>query len=420
IAIPPFLAVTRPQIAPAPDDDVASISAAPAAAESTAAESDEGGDADAAVVTATTGITSSDALSASVVLSGGESLTATAGVGETPTGVPASTPPPAYVPLLNDPSVTEIVMTSHMRYAALQPAGGPVAPLGLSPELTPLLAEQLGGWVNSGGLVMSGPLGVPAIRRTYAPALDDFPARRIALDAFSAGNDLLYLSRFALTEDWEQQLDNYRAVIAFFQERYRADPDFAAQVDDAVRRILALKLRLYERMAPAPERPRMPAVPLSTLLVQEADLLLLPGAQAEAAIAAAAQDAANADARDPVTATTALTAGAQGETQEDLQQGAASALGAAAGSAGAAATTAPVAAPATAAAAQTARKAVTMLFPDPEGAPPAPTPQAGEKIVIVSDSRLQRECPTCTAEAAIDPDAIARIIISLYGPEATG
>ncbi|MGL4648295.1 MAG: glycoside hydrolase family 3 N-terminal domain-containing protein, partial [Caldilineaceae bacterium] len=100
IAIPPFLAVTRPQIAPAPDE-AASISAAPAAAESaaaesTAAESDEGGDADAAVVTATTGITSSDALSASVVLSGGESLTATAGVGETPTGVPASTPPPAY------------------------------------------------------------------------------------------------------------------------------------------------------------------------------------------------------------------------------------------------------------------------------------------------------------------------------------
>jgi beta-N-acetylhexosaminidase len=264
---------------------------------------------------------------------------------------------------------------------------------------------------------MSGPLGVPAIRRTYAPALDEFPARRIALDAFMAGNDLLYLSRFALTEDWEQQLDNYRAVIAFFQERYRADPDFAAEVDDAVRRILQLKLRLYERTPPAAGRALMPPVPLSQLLVQESDLRVLPGAQIDAIAAPAVQATTL-----PATATIALTATGATTTTSPLTTGAAatvaSALGAAAGVSAPAPDTGAV--QPVSAAAQTARKALTVLFPDPAGGAPPPTPQAGEKIVIVSDSRLQRECPTCTAEAAIDPDAIARIIVQLYGPEATG
>ncbi len=442
IALPPFLAVTRPQAAPQPTNQAATgvaLTTAGAATAAGAVLTANAGLTAPAALTATSAPTAIGAPTASAPLTAGASLTST--VGAPAPLLTAATPQPAYLPLLEDPALTDVVMTSQMRYAALQPAGAPVAPLGLAPELPGLLAAQLGGWRAGGGLVMSGPLGVPAIRRSYAPALDDFPARRVALDAFMAGNDLLFLNRFALNEEWEQQLDNYRAVIAFFQERYRADSDFAARVDDAVRRILQLKLRLYERGEPAPGRPRLPAVPLSQLLVQEADLFVLRGAQPDGATPAAATA--------PLTASTATTAPAAAATVAATDTAtpagplsatpapdatpaapgtaapgtaAASALGAAAGvssvapaQAGAAPT-----APLALAALQTARKALTMLFPDPAGAPPPPTPEAGDKIVIISDSRLQRECPTCTTEAAIDPDAIARIIISLYGPEATG
>ncbi len=206
---------------------------------------------------------------------------------------------------------------------------------------------------------MTGPLGVPAIRRFYDPGLLEFPARRVALDAFTAGHDLLFLSRFALDESWESQLDNVRTTIALFQERYRSDPDFAVRVDASVRRILRLKLHLYgadPTGGPTDSAPGALPIPLSNVLVQESDLAVLPG----------------------------------------------------------------YGAPVDPAPAQTGRDSITVLSPDPATSVLPPAPQAGESIVVVTDSRLLRECSTCTAEAAVDPDAIARIILSLYGPEATG
>jgi beta-N-acetylhexosaminidase len=260
---------------------------------------------------------------------------------------------------ITDTALSDILMTSHMRFNALQAPAGRNVPMSLDPELAQFVDSTLGDWRARGGLLMTGPLGVPAIRRYYDPALQEFPARRVALDAFTAGHDLLYLSRFALDESWESQLNNIRVTIAFFQERYRGDADFAASVDDSVRRILRLKLRLYAAEGDAPAVDNAPgalAIPLSNVLVQESDLAVLPG-----------EDAA----LDPAPA-------------------------------------------------QVARDSITILSPDPATAVLPPAPQAGERIVIVTDSRLQRECSTCTAEAAVDPDALARIILSLYGPDATG
>ena len=260
---------------------------------------------------------------------------------------------------ITDTALSDILMTSHMRFNALQASAGRNVPMSLDPELGQFVDSTLGDWRKRGGILMTGPLGVPAIRRYYDPALQDFPARRVALDAFTAGHDLLFLSRFALDESWESQLNNIRATVAFFQERYRSDADFAARVDASVRRILRLKLRLYVAgagEAGADAAPGALAIPLSNVLVQENDLAVLPSADAN---------------MDPAPA-------------------------------------------------QAARDSITILSPDPAVAVLPPAPQAGERIVIVTDSRLQRECSTCTAEAAVDPDALARIILALYGPDATG
>jgi beta-N-acetylhexosaminidase len=88
-------------------------------------------------------------------------------------------------------------------------------------------------------------LGVPAVRRYYAPDLDTFNHRYIAREAFNAGNDILVLSSFSLDNTWESHYANIVDTIAFFQEQYETDLSFQAQVDQAVRRILAMKRRLY-------------------------------------------------------------------------------------------------------------------------------------------------------------------------------
>jgi beta-N-acetylhexosaminidase len=59
-----------------------------------------------------------------------------------------------------------------------------------------------------------------------------------------AGNDLLTLSRFSLTDSWEDHMRNVTDTILFFQARYEEDETFRSRVDQSVRRILALKRRL--------------------------------------------------------------------------------------------------------------------------------------------------------------------------------
>jgi beta-N-acetylhexosaminidase len=108
-------------------------------------------------------------------------------------------------------------------------------------------------------VLISDALGVPALRRYYSPTLAEFPHRRIAQDAFLAGNDVLYLSRFGLTEDWATQVAAIKETILFFQEKYRSDSAFAARVDAAVERIIALKLRMNNGVWQLPDLQRDPA-----------------------------------------------------------------------------------------------------------------------------------------------------------------
>lgn len=273
------------------------------------------------------------------------------------------------------------LMTSHMRYNALP---GRATPISLGPELSMTLEQEgFADWHANGGVIMSNPIGTPAIRRYYDPTLRDFSPRRVALDVFAAGHDLIYLDSLNLDGDWESEKRAIFETIGFFQERYTADPDFAARVDAAARRILRLKLRLY-----GPSFVPQPVVTTSEVITPTATL----------------------SSTEPITATASLTAPIIGASQVLV---AADGLNVFTGT---------LRADAHSIIGQVARESITVLYPDLQSLPTVlPTaPQADDKLLIFSDSRLLRECELCTAEAALGPDDIAGMIIRLYGSQATG
>lgn len=156
-------------------------------------------------------------------------------------------------PKLGSPSVTDALMTSHIRYRGFQGNIRQLTrPISFDAQNLPALMQlpEFAPWREAGGLLVSDALGVPAVRKYYDPQLQTFPYRQIAQEAFLAGNDLLILSQFALHDNWAEQFENIKATIAFFQEKYVSDPNFRARADESLRRILALKLRLYPSFSP--------------------------------------------------------------------------------------------------------------------------------------------------------------------------
>lgn len=144
-------------------------------------------------------------------------------------------------------AVSDALMSSHIRYrGVLGDVRQFTAPISFDAEgMANILAlDEFAAWRPT-GLVVSDSLGVPAVRKYFDPTLTTFPHRRIAKEAFLAGNDLLLLSQFDLGDVWAEQVANIRDTVAFFRDEYRANPAFAARVDGAVTKILRLKLRLY-------------------------------------------------------------------------------------------------------------------------------------------------------------------------------
>lgn len=138
---------------------------------------------------------------------------------------------------------TDGLMTAHVRYQGLQ---GTVSMSLDARNLPTILAlKEIAPWRDAGGLVVSAPLGAPAALEGIAAGQDNFPARRLAQDAFLAGSDILLLGDFAFAGQAETQLVNIKNAIGFFQEKYLTDTNFQAAVDRAVRRIIKAKVRLY-------------------------------------------------------------------------------------------------------------------------------------------------------------------------------
>jgi beta-N-acetylhexosaminidase len=135
------------------------------------------------------------------------------------------------------------LLISHIRFrgfVATRPASVD------SQVLEQLLGQpELAEWREAGGVTVSDELGLRALRRFYDPNEESFNARRMAREAFLAGNDILVLSQFGLSDSWEEQLSNIRSALDFFLQEYRSEPSFHSQVDEAVARVLRLKLSIY-------------------------------------------------------------------------------------------------------------------------------------------------------------------------------
>lgn len=142
----------------------------------------------------------------------------------------------------------EGVMVSHIRFQGL--GGGrfiTTLPISVDSNILQQLLSlpEMSAWREAGGVTLSDQLGLRALRRFYAPGEEAFNGRRIAQDAFLAGNDLLFVSHFGATDDWADQIANVESTITFFRGKYESEPTFQRQVDEAVARILQLKLSLY-------------------------------------------------------------------------------------------------------------------------------------------------------------------------------
>ncbi len=143
------------------------------------------------------------------------------------------------------------LLTSHIRYQGLQ---GNIRtttnPFSFDPQAFNLLMglEPFVLWRDAGGLVVSDDLGSRAVRRFYDPEGQTFNTRIVALNAFLAGNDVLYLGEVAAGNDPNNAAAVLR-TIEFFSQKYREDPAFAERVDQSVLRILNLKHRLYDNFS---------------------------------------------------------------------------------------------------------------------------------------------------------------------------
>lgn len=147
-------------------------------------------------------------------------------------------------------TTTDGLLVTHIRYQGFQGnLRDTTAPVSFDPPaLQTLMAlPEFTAWRQNGGIMVSDSLGVRAVQRFYDNSGQEFPHRQVAKDALLAGNDLLYIHQFALDpSDMDAQMANLRDSITWFQEKYLTDPAFQQRVDDAVLRVLQLKLRLYD------------------------------------------------------------------------------------------------------------------------------------------------------------------------------
>lgn len=152
-------------------------------------------------------------------------------------------------PGITTTTTTDGLLVTHIRYQGFQGnLRDTTAPVSFDPPAIQTLMSlpEFTAWRENGGIMVSDSLGVRAVQRFYDNSGQEFPHRQVAKDALLAGNDLLYIDQFALDpSDMDAQLENLRDSITWFQEKYLTDPAFQQRVDDAVLRILQLKIRIY-------------------------------------------------------------------------------------------------------------------------------------------------------------------------------
>jgi beta-N-acetylhexosaminidase len=149
-------------------------------------------------------------------------------------------------------SIADGFLVSHIRYQGLQGSiRASTKPVSLDAQaLNTLMAlPEFVAWRTGGGITVSDSLGAQSVRKFYDTSGMTFSNRGVAMDALKAGNDILQLSGFQDSAASGSELQTLTDTIKYFQQQYQTDNDFAAKVDQAVLRILALKIRLYPAFA---------------------------------------------------------------------------------------------------------------------------------------------------------------------------
>jgi len=151
-------------------------------------------------------------------------------------------------PELGDAGRVDAVMVSHIRYQGFQGnIRATTRPISFdSNALQQIMSlEQFTAWRDAGGLLISEDLGSGAIRRFFDPNETNFDARQVALNAFLAGNDVLYVDDLITTGD-PDAYTTLLSTLEFFVQKYREDSAFAKRVDASVLRILLAKTAIYD------------------------------------------------------------------------------------------------------------------------------------------------------------------------------
>lgn len=175
---------------------------------------------------------------------------------------------------------TDAVMTSHISYRGFQSVDPFTKPLSFDQRglQAAMALPEFSGWRKQ-GVIVSDALGVLAVKKHYSPTLSEFPNRQIARDALMAGNDILSLVEFSQERGWaEHQVPSIIDTLGYLAQQYRESPALRSRVDDALRRVLTLKAKLY------------PELTLATALVDPAAVRGAVG-QGHAVVAAVAEDA---------------------------------------------------------------------------------------------------------------------------------
>jgi len=145
-------------------------------------------------------------------------------------------------------TVVDGLQMTHIRFRGFQGnIRSSTRPVSIDPQAYQALfaLPELAAWREGGGVTFSEQLGARSIRRFYDAGETTFNARRIAQEAFVAGNDVLVLGAFGLGQTWQEQASAIQEVASLFANKYVDDPAFAVRVDQSVRRIIALKLRIH-------------------------------------------------------------------------------------------------------------------------------------------------------------------------------
>ncbi len=141
----------------------------------------------------------------------------------------------------------DALLAAHIRYQGFQEnIRTTTRPISLDPEAFNILMSlpALASWRENGGIVICDNLGSPSVKKFYQLNNQKFDGRLVTLNAFLAGNDILYLGNITSDDD-PDSFTTISRIIEFFRQKYQEDPAFAQRVDQSVLRILTLKYRLY-------------------------------------------------------------------------------------------------------------------------------------------------------------------------------